>query len=126
MLHQDHHWKTKGSYGSHLLFERLYEGSQELSDEAAEKALGVYGPLTSEEPLADILNRFKAGPDPSREECLEKSLQAEKSFQEFATKVYNQLKENETLTLGVDDMIMNHVNKSEVHSYLLQQAMSDK
>jgi len=116
LIHQESHWKTRG-YHLHLLFQRLDEGVQEMADEAAEKAMGVYGELSKQEHIGALVEKLSQSDEP-----LERSLQAEKAFQQFATKVYHALKESDALTLGVDDMIMSQVNKSEVHTYLLQQA----
>ena len=116
LIHQENHWKTRG-YDLHLMFQRIYQGVQEMADEAAEKAVGVYGELSKQEHLGTLVERLSQSDDP-----VERSLMAEKAFQQFATKVYKALKEGDGLTLGVDDMIMSHVNKSEVHTYLLQQA----
>lgn len=45
LIHQHSHWTAKGVtfYGDHLLFERLYNDTLELLDEAAEKFVGLLG-----------------------------------------------------------------------------------
>jgi len=116
LIHQENHWKTRG-YDLHLMFQRIYEGVQEMADEAAEKAVGVYGDLVKQDQIGTLTDRLR-----ETEDLVERSLKAEKAFQAFAKKVYETLKESDALTLGVDDMIMSHCSKSEVHTFLLQQA----
>lgn len=43
LIHQTHHWSTSGNsyYGDHLLFERLYDESQDWIDQVAERAIGT-------------------------------------------------------------------------------------
>jgi DNA-binding ferritin-like protein len=119
LIHEMNHWKVKQNYGNHLMFQRLFEGVQEMVDEAAEKTIGVYGDLVSQDHVDELTKFFNPDGD------IESSLKAEKAFQTFATNLYNDLKESGELTLGVDDMIMGHVSSSEVNTYLLQQAEED-
>lgn len=118
MVHQNAHWESKGSsfYGNHLLFQRLYTAVQELTDEAAEKCIGVYGELKHID-TQSIVDKYQDM------DFVEASLEAEKDFQALADATYKELKSGSVLTLGVDDMIMSHVSKSEVHTYLLQQLL---
>ena len=126
MVHQQNHWETSGNnaYGNHLLFQRLYEGVQEMVDEAAEKTIGVYDKLSKGD-VTSIVKKYEVELTDDPDAYVKSSLDAEIDFQELAEKAYHALKETSTLTLGVDDMIMSHVSKSEVHSYLLKQAQVD-
>lgn len=117
LIHQESHWKAK-EYGNHLLFQRLYEGIQESADVAAEKVIGLFGDIPNQTQLINgIKSKFTV------ENPLENSLRAEKAFLDLSKKTYDQLKNSESLTLGLDDLIMNLASKSEVHVYLLQQAL---
>ena len=122
-IHQNNHWKAI-DYGHHLLFERLYNLVKDLVDESAEKTIGLFGNLSKQDKVSSIAAQFS--PDKFKDNeavsCLLSSLSAEKAFQKYATHVYNTLKDS-NMTLGLDDMIMSHVNKSELHTYLLQQAL---
>lgn len=123
-LHQNAHWKTKGSgfYGNHLLFQRLYEGTQETVDEAAEKALGVFGELKeSNETIKEIVNKFNV--ENFDNDYIQASLKAEQTFLALSQTLYNQLKNLKAMTLGLDDLIMSIANRHEVHVYLLKQAL---
>jgi len=126
MVHQQNHWETNGNnaYGNHLLFQRLYEGVEELVDEAAEKTIGVYDKLSKGD-VTSIVKKYEVELTDDPDAYVKSSLDAERDFQQLAEKVYHTLKETSTLTLGVDDMIMSQVSKSEVHAYLLQQALMD-
>lgn len=124
MVHQNNHWDINGNnaYGNHLLFQRIYEGTEELLDEAAEKCIGVYGSLDKIDPQ-QFVKKFEVELTDDPDAYVKSSIAAEKAFQALAEKIYNALKESSTLTLGVDDMIMSQCSKSEVHTYLLQQAL---
>lgn len=127
LVHQNNHWEVSGSnaYGNHLLFERVYDGVEELLDEAAEKCIGVYGGLDSLN-IDSIIDKFKVKDSSDPNAYVKSSLAAEKAFQALAEKTYQALKDSSTLTLGVDDMIMSQYSKSEVHTYLLQQALKEE
>lgn len=124
MVHQNNHWETNGNnyYGNHLLLQRIYEGVSELVDEAAEKIVGVYGKIHQGD-VSEIVKKYQVELTEDPDAYIKSSLEAEKDFQQLAEKTYHTLKDSSTLTLGVDDMIMSQVSKSEVHTYLLQQAL---
>lgn len=126
IVHQHGHWTTKGSdfYGNHLLFERLYEAAQKSADEAAEKFLGVFGEEAVEleyqnKLLEKVLAKFNAASD----DPTERSIAAEKQFLQLSQQAYDAFKDDEVMTLGLDDMIMSIANKSEEAVYLLQQSL---
>ena len=116
LLHQRNHWETKG-YADHLLFQRLYEGTQEMADEAAEKAIGIFGTLGNQKGVSKLAEKYYNASDP-----VAGSLKAEEAFQKLCKDTYDSLEASKKLTLGLDDMIMAHASKSELHTYLLQQA----
>jgi len=126
LIHQASHWTTKGSdfYGDHLLFQRLYEGAQENVDAAAEKIMGLFGeePLEfkfQNELLSKILNKFSnlSG------DQFKMSLAVEKEFLKLSKDMYDAIQSENTLTLGLDDLITSVASKSETSVYLLQQTM---
>jgi DNA-binding ferritin-like protein len=120
LIHQRNHWETKG-YDLHLMFQRIYEGAQEMSDEAAEKTIGVFKkPLVGQDVIASITKKYYSPGNP-----VASSLAAEKDFQALAKKTYDALKDSGEITLGLDDMIMAHHSKSELHTYLLQLSMKE-
>ncbi len=123
MVHQNNHWETSGNsfYGNHLLFQRIYEGISEIVDEAAERTIGVFDSIEQGD-ISLIINKYKVNSN-EQDAYIKSSLEAEQDFQALARKVYLALKASSTLTLGLDDMIMSHSSISEVHTYLLKQAL---
>lgn len=121
LIHQQNHWEAK-NYGDHLLFQRLYEDAQEMADDAAERAMGLCGEVEFNGQEIIIAEKFI-----SKEKTLQRligsSLAIEKAFQVIAKKTYDTLKEKDMMTLGLDDLIMGQASDSEVHLYLLQQAL---
>lgn len=122
LVHQNCHWKSKGEnfYGNHLLFQRLYEETQEDLDEAAEKTIGLYNSLDD---MPDVVKAVstKYSPEKYKDNCVLAAIEAEKTFLKLSEAIYNKLKESK-ITLGLDDFIMGVANKHEAHLYLLQQA----
>lgn len=121
LVHQENHWNTQ-SYGDHLLFQRLYEETQELADDAAERVLGLCGELMLEGSESAIAKRF-APKEKSLRGFLESSLAIERAFQSIVKKTYESLDEKGSLTLGLDDLLMGQASDGETHIYLLQQAL---
>jgi DNA-binding ferritin-like protein len=121
LLHQQNHWDAK-RYGSHLLFQRLYEETQDMVDDAGERVVGLCGKILFKGSESGITNKFSTS-DNSSTALLESSLKIEKLFQQIAKKTYSELKEKDILTLGLDDLIMSQSSISESHIYLLQQSL---
>jgi DNA-binding ferritin-like protein len=125
LIHHQNHLETAG-YEHHLLLQRLYEGVQEMADDAAERVVGLCGELVNQELVGDIASQFiveEHKGNPAKH--LQSSLAAEQLFQTVASKVYDALKEKDALTLGLDDLIMSQASDSESHIYLLQQALKE-
>lgn len=120
-LHQQNHWAAK-DYGNHLLFQRLYEESQEIADSSAERTIGLCGTLEYEGSETVIVKRF-APKVKTIQGLLESSLGIENAFQKLSRKIYDHLKKENLLTLGLDDLIMSQSSIGESHIYLLQQAI---
>jgi starvation-inducible DNA-binding protein len=124
-IFQDAHWKSKGPefYSKHLLFQRLYEQTQETVDDAAEKTIGVFGELKDyHDVIKDVCNKFE--PENHDGDFVMACLKAEEMFLAFSQQIYNSLKEMDAMTLGLDDFIMSVASKHEVHVYLLKQSLS--
>lgn len=123
-IHQQNHWLSKGDhfYGNHLLFQRLYEGAQEDLDSIAEKCIGIFGEESVDykfqlKVTQNIMNKYVS------QKGLEQSLSAEKDYLKILKTCYIVLKEKDSMTLGLDDMIMSIYSKREESVYLLQQAL---
>lgn len=123
LVHFHSHWKCSGDefYGNHLLFQRLYESSEERFDEIAEKIIGLYG-----NEALDIAKQFQLigviAPDFVSASVFENSINIEMKFLNCAEKVFKYLEDKEKLSLGLNDMIATHASKAEENLYLLKQA----
>lgn len=129
LIHQHNHWTTKGEmfYGDHLLFERLYNSSLENLDLAAEKFIGIFGDDCLNYDLQiDLLNKVMSNYKNLDGSPAEMSMAIEKAFLKLSTEAYNLFKQEDKLTLGIDDMIMSIASKNEESLYLLQQTLKGK
>lgn len=126
------HWESRGrdSYARHLLFERLYDEVEGDIDDLAEKVIGLWG---LEVPDSDIfiaeeichnLGKMVASyaPDGSGSH-LAKSITIEESVIQFLERFYDELRDKNALTKGMDDFLMALCSKHEHNLYLLQQAV---
>lgn len=121
--YQNAHWTVKGGpfYGDHLMFQRIYEGLQKEIDTLAEKAVASFGgEVVEPTSLAALMQgwlRRWSGID-----CLHKrSLASEADFQNAVKGVYDAMKAEGTLSLGMDDFLMAIANDHETNTYLVQQ-----
>lgn len=116
------HWQVGGdsSYGDHLLFQRMYETTQEEIDTLAEKIVGTYGMAAVDarkqaEEMSHQLNQWDIG-------CpFERGLTAEKTFQVALQSGLSTLEEKGDLSLGMDNLLRTLADTHETHMYLLQQ-----
>lgn len=127
LIHQQCHWVTNGGtfYSDHLLFERLYKSAQEHADLAAEKFIGLFGDEALDFSLQkEYLNKLlsKYG-DYNGQRLAELALTIEKDFLAYSKQIYDMLKEQGKMTLGLDDMIMSIASGREEACYLLQQSL---
>ena len=117
------HWNASGdkSYGNHLLFQRLYEAMDADIDSLAEKITAYYG--SGSISALDVSNRMlDCVKEINPKNPINSSIIAEESLQEYLKSVYERMKENKEMTLGLDDFIMALANKHETNIYLLKQA----
>lgn len=126
LLHQENHWAST-HYGDHLLFQRLYEEVQdEIIDDAAERVVGLCGSLLLQGAERDYSNEIAkkfAPKEKTLTSLLQASLEIEKAFQKLCKQTYDEIKEKNMMTLGLDDMIMAQASVGETHIYLLQQEL---
>jgi DNA-binding ferritin-like protein len=120
------HWLTRGTtfYGDHLLFERIYDSALDDLDAAAEKLVGIFGDeVLNYELQAELLNKVLLRFKNLEGSPLEMSLAIEKDFLKFSQSAYDCFKEEEKMTLGVDDLIMSIASNRETSVYRIQQAL---
>jgi DNA-binding ferritin-like protein len=131
IIHQQAHWTSKANnyYGDHLLLDRIYNAASEQVDGAAERTIGLYGAkaITLKDHMDvtmsfvnDVMNDSS---DEGAEGLIERSLVAEESFLDFSKKLYDSLKDSNTMTLGLDDLIMANASAHEESVYLLKQRL---
>lgn len=122
------HWISKGEnyFADHLLFERIYNESQEDPDPLAEKLIGTLG-QESETKLVDPIPTLKISLqilEQFQSEDLPNSLQQISQYLlEQIDSLYHTLEQQNLLSLGLDDFLMQLHDKHETHSYLLQQRL---
>jgi starvation-inducible DNA-binding protein len=127
--YQHAHWISKGEpyYADHLLFERLYGSLNEQIDTLAEKMVGVGGDhFVCVKTVMAITSKILSHiPEMDRNtlgyEMVQTSLKLEKMFLSYTKKLYTKMKEDGSLTLGFDDMLMSLYNDHEGNVYLLGQ-----
>ena len=134
MIHQSHHWRTKGGhfYADHLLFERLYNDSQEHIDRLAERTVGLGAP-----PLVEPIKQADqigvcvraayasiSGDFPVPDFYAVVSLQKEYRVLEAVRVVRAALEQSGNLTDGTDNLLQDLADKHEEFVYLLKQRVS--
>ncbi len=129
LLHQTHHWTAKGDpfYGDHLLFQRLYEEVLPEIDAVAEKAVGL-GVAANVDLVMQTAQLYKLASQhqptstiPQPKELARKSMTAEVSLLKCITTMLSQMREQGTLTDGVENMLQGIADLHEGHVYLLKQ-----
>lgn len=116
------HWQVNGDsyYEKHLLFQRLYEKMQENIDDLAEKLVSYFDSDSVDlNKIVSISLKFSSLF--KDKDLIQKSIDIENYFQDYLSKLYNSLKKNNKLTLGLDDFIMSLANDHEANLYLLNQ-----
>lgn len=135
-IHQGHHWLTYGKtyYTDHLLFERLYNETNEEIDQIAEKAVGLGCPKSKLHPgvqatlIAKTVHLFcgngiDVGEGENPESYVETSLKAEEHFIAGLAAIADEMKNHGGLTRGADNLLAGVEDKHESHVYLLKQRL---
>jgi DNA-binding ferritin-like protein len=132
MLHQTHHWISRGDnfYSDHKLFEGLYSTIVEEIDEVAEKAVG-YGSDANVNLQLQISQLLRLSNDcgspqtvPQASDLAKASLCAEWNFLKVMSSVFARLREQGTMTDGIENMLQSVCDTHEKHIYLLKRRCS--
>lgn len=124
------HWRAQGpaSYGDHLLFERLYEGSgggpdvQDEIDRLAEWMVAAFGrDAVKNVVVLPMAEKILAGAYRGSECPLTVGLHLERAVQEHIDGLRKQLGASGAPPTGVDDLLSNIAGERETAIYLLQQ-----
>lgn len=126
MLHQSHHWSTRGAsfYADHLLFERLYNESLESIDQVAERAVGLQQPpsISAYHQVQHIHAYLQAfGFATTAGEMVGVSLSAETAGLAVLNNVMDSLESQGQLSHGVSNLLEGVADKHESFVYLLRQ-----
>jgi DNA-binding ferritin-like protein len=123
-FHQFAHWKTSGqlSFQDHLLFERLYNETNDLIDGVAEKSVGLFGGesidvVEDAEATTKLLASWKALR--TDQDLPSVALKAVKDVIAAITELKTEL--GDKLTDGLANMLDDISHKLESHVYLLTQ-----
>jgi len=132
--HQSIHWATHGNayYGDHLLFQRLYEeGLPDEIDTLGEKCVAYFGyfsvdPISNMNRTLEWIKEWWDWPEDNQDEfaIMMTGLKAERDLQQQLTLAYKFIKEDNQMTLGLDDFLMAMANAHETNIYLLQQRLN--
>lgn len=133
-VHQSHHWIAKGDqfYGDHLLFERLYNETNDEIDTVAEKAIGLGCPNNVHlqmqlKQIAKLSETYgKSMTIPQQSDLARRSFVAEVNFLRCIANCVDNLKTYKTLSRGLDNMIAGIEDLHEGHVYLLKQRVSQE
>lgn len=132
MIHQTHHWTTKGDpfYGDHLLFQRLYDGVTGEIDTVAEKAIGLGSianvdiALQTKQIMSLVQSYGMTSTLPQPSDLARRSYQAEMSFLKVTAHLVEHIKECGMMTRGLDNMIAGIEDSHESNVYILKQRIT--
>lgn len=131
IVHQAHHWQTRGSsfYGDHQLFDRLYSEGLEGIDQVAERAVGLggrelVGAARQSTLVADLIARWTSmSGDSSAAGLAGISLGVERDVVSAVTEAKRSLEASGRLTEGTDNLLQGIADQHEEFVYLLQQRL---
>jgi len=133
MIHQAHHWGTKGPqfYGDHLLYDRVYSDVFGMVDGLAERTVGA-GQQVLVQPLLQIHHMsgftqsfYRDAPVvPTPDEMAMLSLRAVLRFLVLLNLAYASLESKGALSHGTDNLLQGHADDHEQLVYLLKQRAS--
>ena len=121
-FHWTGHWQVQGSYGNHLLFEKMLSQTREEIDQLAEKCVAYFGVSSVNEhdqakKMSAILQWVDDSNDP-----LQKAIDLEEKFQGYILATYEMIATAKMMTIGFDNLVQGIADTHEQHLYLLRQA----
>lgn len=131
MVHQTHHWQTSGGhyYADHLLFERLYNESQDFIDQVAERAIGSTGApgvvdVQTQVELMETFVGWMCDGSLDADAMVASSLNAENLIVSAVSVVISKLEASGNLSNGTDNLLQGVSDLHEQFVYLLKQRSS--
>lgn len=121
-FHWTGHWQVQGSYGNHLLFEKMLSQTKEEIDQLAEKCVAYFGVSSVNEhdqakKMSAILQWVDDSNDP-----LQKAIDLEEKFQGYILATYEMIATAKMMTIGFDNLVQGIADTHEQHLYFLRQA----
>jgi DNA-binding ferritin-like protein len=133
VVHQAHHWQTRGDYGDHLLFDRIYNGVFGEIDKVAERMIGsghhiLAHPILLAKHCSMVVQSLyrDAGENPSSDAYPVLSLRATLRTLVALKLVYSALEAKNQLSHGIDNLLQGIADEHEGHVYLLKQRIQAK
>ena len=127
-IHQTHHWQTRGGhyYADHLLFQRLYEESQDFIDQVAERSVGAGSEMLVDavqqvELMEHVVKAVCKGGVEAPETMIQSSLAMEQFVLGLLKAVIHQLESSGNLSPGTSNLLEGLGDKHEQFTYLLGQ-----
>lgn len=126
MVHQAHHWSTRGPqfYADHLLFERLYNESLDGIDQVAERAVGIGQPgaIVASDQAGYIAFLLKAlQPPASPDSMVSLSLGLETAVLKAVDLTITTMESSPLMSHGISNLLEGVADKHESFVYLLRQ-----
>ena len=120
LVERNSHWKVKGSYGDHIMFERAYTSAVEDVDKLSERCIGLFGnDVLDLRHQAQLIEKFLSSC--TSDNPLDNSIKIEEDFLK-ANKVFVKALEKEgKMTLGLEDLLPELSSHREESLYLLKQ-----
>ena len=132
-VHQAHHWQTRGDYGDHLMFGRLYSDVTGHADTLAERMVGsghyiLAHPMLLAKHCSMVVQTLyrDAGANPVSDSYPALSLRAVLRTLSALKLVYSALEEKQQLSHGIDNLLQGIADQHEQHVYLLKQRLQSK
>jgi starvation-inducible DNA-binding protein len=123
-IHQTHHWQTRGPqfYADHLLFQRLYDESQPIIDQVAERAVGagdvaLVDAVDQSTRIAVLVKALVQGSDSQ----MTASLRTESVVLSVLAQALKMLGGNGALSRGTTNLLEGAADVHETFVYLLTQ-----
>lgn len=127
-IHQTHHWQTSGPeyYADHLLFERLYDESQDFIDQVAERAVGGESAervdaLEQCSAMHDAVRKaYEVASGDSPNDMVSRSLATEEMVLESIKIAIDTLTSTDSLSPGTSNLLEGISDLHETFVYLLK------
>ncbi len=132
IIHQANHWQSEGTtaYEDHLLFQRIYEGTDEFVDSLAEKSVGM-GNASFVNPVAQSrqVHLFVQTLFPNQDQLTQTDRALVSQYTVGAVLflidwALRSLESRNQLSNGIDNMLQGIADKHEEFAYLLQQRLT--